>query len=168
MEDTFKKCVAVAENAKVPLNPTIDQTSNVFMWQNNLLKFYMENDIDKAIIYGRELREEHGEILAKQDQNDLKFSLATSYALKGDLSTFDEVKAIFEDCVENMPPEQTGFVLNNLGMWHFFNFIKQSSELKDPSGAGLDAIQPIIDNYEEAVFNLKRSVRTFELFELAF
>lgn len=58
VEDTFKKCVDVAENAKVPLNPTIDQTSNVFMWQNNLLKFYMEHDVDKAITYGAELTED--------------------------------------------------------------------------------------------------------------
>ena len=92
VEDTFKKCVEVAENAQVPLNPTIDQTSNVFMWQNNLLKFYMEHDIDKAITFGGELSEEHGQILAKHDQDDLKFSLATSYALKGDLSSFDDVK----------------------------------------------------------------------------
>lgn len=32
----------------------------------------------------------------------------------------------------------------------------------------MDAIQPIIDNYEAAVLNLKKSVRSFELFELAF
>ena len=43
-----------------------------------------------------------------------------------------------------------------------------STELKDPSGAGMDAIQPIIENYEAAVLNLKKSVRSFELFELAF
>ena len=53
-------------------------------------------------------------------------------------------------------------------MWHFYSFIRMSTELKDPSGAGMDAIQPIIDNYEAAILNLKRSVRSFELFELAF
>ena len=67
-----------------------------------------------------------------------------------------------------MPEAQKGFVLNNLGMWHFFNFIRMSTALKDPSGAGMDAIQPIIENYEAAVLNLKKSVRAFELFELAF
>lgn len=101
-EDTFKKCIDVAENASVPLNPTMDQAANVFMWQNNLLKFYLENDIDKAISYGKELKEEFGQILPKVDQDDLKFSLATSYALKGDLREFDYVKKMFEECVEEM------------------------------------------------------------------
>ena len=139
-EDTFKKCVEVAENAQVPLNPNLDQTSNVFMWQNNLLKFYMENDIDKAIAYGKELSEDLGPILPQHDQDDLKFSLATSYALKGDLTEFDAVKKMFEDCIEKMQPEQKGFVLNNLGMWHFFGFIRMSTELKDPQGAGMEAV----------------------------
>ena len=66
-EDTFKKCIDVAENAVLPLNPSMDQTANVFMWQNNLLKFYIENDIDKAISYGKELSEEFGQILPKTD-----------------------------------------------------------------------------------------------------
>ena len=60
VEETFKRCVEVAENAQVPLNPQLDQTSNVFMWQNNLLKFYLEHDIDRAISYGGELTEETG------------------------------------------------------------------------------------------------------------
>lgn len=42
----------------MPLNPHMDQTANVFMWQNNLLKFYMEHDIDKAIAFGGELTED--------------------------------------------------------------------------------------------------------------
>ena len=67
-----------------------------------------------------------------------------------------------------MPEAQKGFVLNNLGMWHFYNFVRMSTAMKDPQSAGLDAIQPIIDNYEAAVLNLKKSVRSFELFELAF
>mmetsp|Transcript_42517 Transcript_42517/g.56104 ORF Transcript_42517/g.56104 Transcript_42517/m.56104 type:complete len:83 (+) Transcript_42517:237-485(+) len=75
---------------------------------------------------------------------------------------------MFEECSETMPDSQKGFVLNNLGMWHFFNFIRMSTELKDPQGAGMDAIQPIISNYESAVLNLKKSVRAFELFDLAF
>ena len=41
------------------------------MWQNNLLKFYMENDIKKAIDYSKELIEEHGEILMPKDKCDL-------------------------------------------------------------------------------------------------
>lgn len=41
------------------------------MWQNNLLKFYMENDIKKAIDYSKELMDEHGEILSAKDKCDL-------------------------------------------------------------------------------------------------
>ena len=67
VEETFKKCIDVAENAKVPLNTTIDQTQNVFMWQNNLLKFYMEHDIEKAISYGSELSLETAQILPQSD-----------------------------------------------------------------------------------------------------
>lgn len=54
------------------------------MWQNNLLKWYMEHDINKAIDYCKELMEEHGDILPKKDLCDLQFSLATSYILEGD------------------------------------------------------------------------------------
>ena len=32
VEDTFKKCIDIAENATVSLNPNIDQTGNIFMW----------------------------------------------------------------------------------------------------------------------------------------
>ena len=62
----------------------MDQTQTVFMWQNNLLKFYMENDITKAIDYAKDLVDEHGQILGKNDLCDLRFSLGTSYALQGD------------------------------------------------------------------------------------
>lgn len=92
----------------------------------------MEHDIDKAINYGIELKEEFGQILPQLDQDDLKFSLATSYALKGDLEHFDTVKAMFTECIETMPHSQTGFVQNNLGMWNFYNFIRMSSQMKDP------------------------------------
>ena len=51
------------------------------MWQNNLLKFYMENDITKAIDFAKDLVDEHGSILGNSDLCDLKFSLGTSYAL---------------------------------------------------------------------------------------
>ena len=128
----------------------------------------MEHNVDQAVTYGRELNEEVGKILSNDDQCDLKFSIATSYCLKGDLSSFDEITGLFHECIENMKPEQVGFVQNNLGMWHFYNFIRMSTELKDPRGAGMDAIQPVLNNYEKAVLNLKKSVRSFELFDLEF
>lgn len=44
------------------------------------------------------------------DQDDLKFSLATSHALKGDMSVFEDVKTMFKECEESMPAAQQGFV----------------------------------------------------------
>ena len=32
VEDTFKKCVDIAENSKVPLNANEDSATNIFMW----------------------------------------------------------------------------------------------------------------------------------------
>jgi hypothetical protein len=37
------------------------------MWQNNLLKFYMENDIVKAIDFAKDLIDEQGSILEEVD-----------------------------------------------------------------------------------------------------
>ena len=83
VEATFKKCIDVAESSKVSLDPKLDQTQNVFMWQNNLLKFYLEHDIAKAKDYSRELIHDLGNILPENDVCDLKFSLATAFALEG-------------------------------------------------------------------------------------
>jgi hypothetical protein len=33
------------------------------MWQNNLLKYYLENDLEKAVEYGEELIEERANLL---------------------------------------------------------------------------------------------------------
>jgi len=49
----------------------------------------MEHDIVKAIDYSKELIEELGNILPKNDLSDLRFSLATSYALQGDPGKLD-------------------------------------------------------------------------------
>ena len=63
VEESFKKCIEVAEKTRTPQNPKLDQTQNVFMWQNNLLKFYLEHDVDKAIEYSKELMEDMANIL---------------------------------------------------------------------------------------------------------
>lgn len=51
VEETFQKCVTVAENVKMPLSNSQSQTTSTFMWQNNLLKFYLQHDIQKATQY---------------------------------------------------------------------------------------------------------------------
>ena len=59
----FKRSIQVAENSNEKLSKSLDQTQTVFMWQNNLLKFYMENDIEKAIDFAKDLIDEQGHIL---------------------------------------------------------------------------------------------------------
>lgn len=57
------------------------------------------------------------------------------------------------------------FVRNNLAMAHFFNFVASTRQIKDPKGAGLDALKPIVESFESCVENLKRSVSGFERFD---
>jgi hypothetical protein len=56
---------------------------NTFIWQNNLIKFYLAHDVDKAIDYATDILDDQGGILAKPDLSDLKFNLATAYNLRG-------------------------------------------------------------------------------------
>ena len=130
------------------------------MWQNNLLKFYLEHDLVKAKDFSRELIDDLGNILPAADVADLKFSLATAYALEG--QDIDTAQKYFKECLEIPNPLMKGFALNNLGMTYFYKFVAMSSEISDPQGAGLDAVKPVIENFEAAILHLKSSVRTFE------
>lgn len=58
-----------------------------------------------------------------------------------------------------------GYIHNNLGMANFYNFVIKSSEITSPESAGLDLLKPIIESFEESVFNLKKSIHAFEQFE---
>ena len=69
------------------------------MWQNNLLKFYMEHDIAKAKDYSRELIHDLSPILPEPDVLDLKFSLGTAYALEG--QDIDTAQKYFKECLES-------------------------------------------------------------------
>lgn len=61
-----------------------------------------------------------------------------------------------------------GYILNNLGMVNFYTFVAKSSEIIDPQGAGLDALKPIIENFEDCIHHLKKSIHHFEQFEERF
>ena len=50
-------------------------------------------------------------------------------------------------------------------MVNFYTFVTKSSEITDPQGAGLDALKPIIENFEDCIHHLKKSVHMFESFE---
>jgi hypothetical protein len=50
-------------------------------------------------------------------------------------------------------------------MVNFYTFVTKSSEITDPQGAGLDALKPIIENFEDCIHHLKKSVHMFESFD---
>lgn len=95
-----------------------------------MLKFYLETNIDKAIEYGYELKDEVGHMLLEPSQQDLKFSIATAHSLKcDDLGAAIE---LYNSCMY-LEPEQAaivekypalgqmrGIISNNLGIAHFF------------------------------------------------
>lgn len=83
------------------------------MWQNNLLKYYLENDLERAVEFGEELIEERGNILQIDQQQDLNFSVATALSLRlYDLSDFDRAvelyfKALdFKELADTQDPTQ--------------------------------------------------------------
>lgn len=61
-----------------------------------------------------------------------------------------------------------GYIYNNLGMANFYNFVMKSQELSSPEAAGIDAIKPIIESFEDSVYNLKKSIHAFEQFDQRF
>lgn len=104
-----------------------------------------------------------GHLLDQSDKCDLIFSLGTSYALQGG----DNELALkhFKAALEEAPAPARPFILNNMGITFFFEFFEKSREITDPQGAGLDAIKPLIANFEDSLFYLKSSIREFEQFE---
>ena len=73
------------------------------MWQNNLLKFYMEHDINKAITYSGELVDEVGGLLSPESLSDLHFSQGTSIALRGHVDDIDLAKDTLLTSLETAP-----------------------------------------------------------------
>lgn len=148
---------------------------NIFLWQNNLLKFYLENNIEKAIEYGQELQDEIGDILLDVSQQDLKFSIATAHSLKCDdldnaIKLYDECLFLRDEDQEtiNKYPQLTemrGIISNNLGIAHFYKFIELSSTVNDPSQISQEKVEPIVKNLNMALKNLKQSVLYMEEIE---
>ena len=73
VEDTFNKCLDIS--GKIYPRRREDAVKR-FIWENNLMKFYMEYNVDKACDFGHDLLHDLQEILPAQEANDLKFSLA--------------------------------------------------------------------------------------------
>jgi hypothetical protein len=127
VEETFQRSVEVAEKATAPLVKGMSKTEEVFMWQNNLLKFYLEHNVEKAIDYSRELLEDHGFAIEEKDRNDLKFSLSCAYLLEGSPELIPKAKGLLVETLENADPLHQGYAYNNLGMANFYDFVVRSS-----------------------------------------
>ena len=52
VESQFKECVEMGKKL-YPRNK--EDATKRFMWENNLMKFYLEYDVDKACDYGHDL-----------------------------------------------------------------------------------------------------------------
>ena len=64
------------------------------------------------------------------------------------------------------------FVLNNLGVTHFYQFIEKSAFITNQQAGSekgaMDKIGEILAHFEKGVRNLKYSVRAFENFDQRF
>ena len=132
-----------------------------------MINFYLTHNLDKCIDFSSELIEETGPILRPHDLADVKFSLATAYNLRGVESDLPSTLSLYDDCLVLCRDEQLPFIRNNLAMAHFFNFVASTRQIKDPKGAGMDALKPIVESFESCVENHKRSVSGFERFDFA-
>jgi len=52
VEDVFRRSIAIAENSPVEDRGANTRLARVFHQQSNLLKFYIENNVNKAVEYG--------------------------------------------------------------------------------------------------------------------
>ena len=169
MEAVFVKCIENSENSPLIKGLKSDnhsRVSSIFTWQNNLLKFYLENNIDKAIDYGGELIEEVGPLLPSHSQQDLHFSVGTAMSLKcqdleGAIDLYAKAVGSADDNDQMM-----GIIHNNLGITHFFKFVELSQEIQNPANISPEKVQPVIENANLAISNLKKSVKHFERFDL--
>ena len=101
---------------------------SVFLWQTNLLRFYLQNDLEKAISLGEDIIEEQGISLDNDRLSDVKFNLATAIALRGDEDDLKQVITLYNEALEISSPAFAPFILNNLGMAHFFDFVLNNRE----------------------------------------
>lgn len=60
--------------------------------------------------------------------SDLKFNLGTAIALRGDEDDLKQVVTLFNEALVNCKPGLAPFILNNLGMAHFFDFVMNNRE----------------------------------------
>lgn len=60
-----------------------ENPNQIFMCQNNLLKHYLENDVDKCVDYGNDMLNQKDDLkwLSYYNQHDLYFTVGTAHIL---------------------------------------------------------------------------------------
>ena len=130
MEVIWRKCVETAEKMHPQHKGTKPaDVAKLFLWQNNLLKFYLDYNVDQACSYGQELLDDLEDKLPAPELVDLKFSTATALSLQG--SQLTEADSLYEAALAKIEPSATmkPFLLNNLGVNHFYQFIEKSTQV---------------------------------------
>lgn len=143
------------------------------MWQNNLLKFYLEHDLEKALDFGQDLLQDVAPLLAEPFVQDLKFTLATAQSMKAE--DLDTAITLYQESLysgEKLTQypqlnDLRGIVYNNLGITHFYKFIELSNAVdsSDPTRLSPELVKPIVENMNSGINYLKNSVRELEKIE---
>ena len=136
-EDTMKKQIRIVQQhpnlirGKTP-------AENIFLWQNQLLQFYMNNNnIDKAEEYGCKLLWDTGTLLQGKYLQDLQYQVGNAFALKeGTEEDVDNSIMLYQLALENNPQESncdlpTERIHNNLGVAYQYSYQHLQSKIKE-------------------------------------
>ena len=74
--------------------------ATLFRWQNTLLRFYLDTDVDKAFEYGIQLLNDLDGCLPDQNLCDLACSTATAMSLRG--SNCLDAIGVYETTLETL------------------------------------------------------------------
>jgi hypothetical protein len=75
----FQRIVKISEKVyNDPKSHSYNET-NYFAWKNNMLKYYLEFNVEKAVTYGLEVKDEFATKLKSENLDDLDFSIAVCF-----------------------------------------------------------------------------------------
>ncbi|CAI2367882.1 unnamed protein product [Moneuplotes crassus] len=177
-EEIFERITEIAPMAYP------DNNSMVFRCYNTLLKYYLNYDVDKCHVLGKDMIDskylDYSKLIP-HEKFDLQHTLGTAYGLEGTLhkESFDcyneSIEIADEYNASNKVPEahiQTGFSLNNLGMsrfWYFMEKTKEISQSGEEDKSKIEAeVKKYVDTFEQGIKDLKKAVLAFENFDERF
>ena len=93
-EDVFQRVCDISDIAYA------DSPDQMFSCKNTLFKHYLEHDVDSAVSFGSQLREDKSfySKIKPYNQHDLNFSLGTAMALEGTMT--ETAIGKFETCLD--------------------------------------------------------------------